>query len=341
MPAPTPAGDPPGRVVVVDDEPAIVEVAARVLEDAGFAVERAGDARTCLALTEVFELDAVLTDICMGAMDGFELIGALRARRPELRAVVMTAHDSYEMVRAALAAGAYDYLDKPLDRHAAIVATVARAVEATRLARRNARLLAELRGSNAKLAAANGRLVELNARLHRLAHTDPLTGLPNRRHLDATLARALARRAREPAPLAVALLDVDRFKAYNDRFGHDGGDRALRAVAAALRTCAAATDTVGRHGGEEFMAVLPGGPAGRARAWAERLRAVIEASTAGRTGDAGPLTVSLGVTELGAGDASADAASLLRAADAALYRAKEHGRNRVETAAPEAPRAAA
>ena len=139
----------------------------------------------------------------------------------------------------------------------------------------------------------------------------------------------------------MALVDVDRFKAYNDRFGHDGGDRALRAVAAALRTSATGADTVGRYGGEEFMAVLPGGPAGRARAWAERLRAVIEASTAGRTGDAGPLTVSMGVAELDAGDAPADAASLLRATDAALYRAKERGRNRVETAASEARRTAA
>ena len=326
----------PARVAVVDDEPAIVEIASHVLAEAGFEIERAYDAEGCLALLGTVELDAVLTDICMDSMDGFELIGAIGDRAPGLRTVVMTGHDTYEMVRRALAAGAYDYLDKPLDRHDAIVATVGRAVEATRLARHNDQLLGRLAASNAELAAANERLVELNGRLRLLAHTDALTGLHNRRHADAALARALERHARGRGTLAVALFDVDAFKAYNDRFGHDGGDRALREVARHLRHAASRGHTVARYGGEEFIAILPGSDLDDAVRWANEVRVEVERATAGASGEAGPLTLSAGVAALGASDRPGEPDAVLRAADAALYAAKAAGRNRVVGAGPDA-----
>ena len=315
-----------GLVAVVDDEPAIVEVAAAVLAAAGFETVRADSASRCLALLERFELDAVLSDIRMDGMDGFALIEAIRQRVPALRTVVMTGHDTYEMVRSALAAGAYDYLDKPLDRHEELVATVERAVDATRLARNNARLLDRLAAKNAELAAANEELVTLNRRLRTLAHTDALTGLANRRRVDATLARTAAD---TDAPLSIALIDVDHFKRYNDRHGHAEGDRALRAVAQVLRAAGRAGDLIGRYGGEEFIALLPGTAEAAALDWAKALR---EAVARTRLGGGESVTVSVGVATRAAGQTGAGTDEMLRAADAALYAAKADGRDRVRTA---------
>ena len=168
------------------------------------------------------------------------------------------------------------------------------------------------------------------ARLDALARTDPLTGLANRRafleHAQAFLSAA----ARSGAPLALLLLDIDRFKAVNDRFGHGAGDAVLRAVAAALRGAIRVEDLPVRWGGEEFAVLLPGTDLPAAVALAERLRAAVRDGVPHPAG--GRVTVSIGAARLGLGppDAALDAA--LRIADAALYRAKASGRDRVEAA---------
>ena len=168
------------------------------------------------------------------------------------------------------------------------------------------------------------------ARLDALARTGPLTGLANRRafleHAQAFLSAA----ARSGAPLALLLLGIDRFKAVNDRFGHDAGDAVLRAVAAALRGAIRVGDLPVRWGSEEFAVLLPGTDLPAAVALAERLRAAVRDGVPHPAG--GRVTVSIGAARLGPGppDAALDAA--LRIADAALYRAKASGRDRVEAA---------
>jgi diguanylate cyclase (GGDEF)-like protein len=171
------------------------------------------------------------------------------------------------------------------------------------------------------------------------ARHDPLTGLANRRRLEETAAKLWANQSAHVSPISVVLYDVDRFKAFNDLYGHQAGDDCLRRVAAcALTEIGAEDDVAGRYGGEEFILLLPRTPLDEARRVAERLRAAVAALHIPHAGGeaAGIVTASFGV-------ASADSVQrsfedLTAAADAALYRAKGAGRNRVFAAAPAPPK---
>jgi len=159
--------------------------------------------------------------------------------------------------------------------------------------------------------------------MHTLAHTDALTGLANRRAAQEVLLREVARAARYQRELALLMLDLDRFKLLNDGFGHPVGDRVLVALAERLRAHVRASDLVARWGGEEFVVVAPETSAASARQLAEQLRAQV-----GRDPflDGHRLTVSIGVASYREGD---DVEALVARSDAALYRAKAGGRNRV------------
>ncbi len=164
--------------------------------------------------------------------------------------------------------------------------------------------------------------------LHRLATTDLLTGLPNRRHFLERLDQELARLRRFGTPAALLMLDIDHFKQVNDRHGHAMGDQALRHFASLGSASLRKIDLLGRLGGEEFAALLPGTDAAGAQLLAERLRQTIAASPCLWNGVRLEITVSIGVTLLQACDPDCDRP--LARADAALYRAKQCGRNRVE-----------
>ncbi len=165
----------------------------------------------------------------------------------------------------------------------------------------------------------------LRRRFEELALTDPLTGLPNRRCFFER-AEWLSRHATDNRlPAAVLMMDLDHFSKINQRFGHHGGDRALAAFAAAVRAELRAHDLVGRYGGEEFCALLRGADDQEARRIAERLRAAVAALSIDVDGQALRFTVSIGVAPL----ADVDLPATMRRADAALYRAKDRGRNQV------------
>ena len=167
----------------------------------------------------------------------------------------------------------------------------------------------------AAIAIQRGQML---ARLERVARTDELTGLLNRRAWDEQLARELARAARTNGPLCIAMLDLDHFKSYNDRFGHQAGDRVLKEAAAQWETRLRKTDVLARYGGEEFALALPDEGIAEARATLERLR---EATPMDQRVSAG----------LVCWDGAEDADGLMARADAALYDAKHRGRDRVET----------
>ncbi|MES9957889.1 MAG: HDOD domain-containing protein [Sedimenticola sp.] len=160
------------------------------------------------------------------------------------------------------------------------------------------------------------------------ARVDALTGLPNRAELDDVLEREVSRARRERRQLAAAMLDIDHFKRFNDTFGHAAGDTILKIIGKALRQTTREGNFVGRYGGEEFTAILPGVSRDQAFNYCERLRRAIEkiGRLLERRFPDHPLTVSIGVAVLEEGD---DAPSLLGRADEALYRAKQSGRNRV------------
>ncbi|WP_374312887.1 diguanylate cyclase [Dongia sp.] len=173
-------------------------------------------------------------------------------------------------------------------------------------------------------------LKSVNAQLEELAQSDGLTGLLNRRAMDQFLAEELGRCARGLGPTSILLIDVDKFKIYNDTYGHLAGDECLRQVAQCLKeSVKRTTDRVARYGGEEFAAILSGTEQRDAEAIAEQLRHNLQQRAIEHQGNLPQVvTVSIGVATIAPGTAS-DMASIIKAADEALYQAKELGRNRV------------
>jgi diguanylate cyclase (GGDEF)-like protein len=162
--------------------------------------------------------------------------------------------------------------------------------------------------------------------LRHLAMYDPLTELFNRRAFMELAAREIARARRSGLPFAVLMMDLDHFKRVNDRYGHPTGDRVLAGFAAVLGSCLRTEDLVGRYGGEEFCAFLPGTEEAEARGVAERIRTLTAERNLGELPK--PITVSIGVS-LCTCTASCDLERAIGRADQALYRAKKSGRNRV------------
>ena len=202
------------------------------------------------------------------------------------------------------------------------------------------RLQNEIAASNQaleeKVLQRTAELEAANRRLQAQSATDGLTGLANRRKFDQEWDQEWSRAARQGLPLAVAMVDVDQFKAYNDHYGHPAGDVCLKLIAQTLSHAAQRSgELAARYGGEEFVIILPGLTAVEAAAAMERVRDAVQALGLPhvRAAVAGVVTISVGVAAC-LPRPGMDAASLLQAADAAMYRAKAGGRNRVELAPP-------
>lgn len=198
--------------------------------------------------------------------------------------------------------------------------------EVVELSRESARKGQALARALAEVEEKNKALEQAYVRITELARTDPLTGVCNRRHFDEMFTTESARARRQQLKLTVVMIDLDHFKSVNDRYGHGVGDAVLVAVASALKTHSRPYDIVARFGGEEFVLLLPGTTLDGGVECAERLRLVIAAMTV----ESYPhrITASLGIAMLAEAE---DRHSVLARADAALYRAKQGGRNRVET----------
>ena len=201
-------------------------------------------------------------------------------------------------------------------------------------ARHRSRQLAQTAADSIGLSLANLRLRES---LQALSLRDPLTGLYNRRFMEEALAREISRATRAGKPLTVAMLDLDHFKHFNDNHGHDAGDAVLQAFAQLLTGFRQGSDLACRYGGEEFLMILPGADAEHAASRLEDLRQALARLNVAHGGSALPaITVSIGLA--GCVAHRLRSAELIKAADEALYRAKELGRNRIEIApAPQPP----
>ena len=228
--------------------------------------------------------------------------------------------------------------DLALHRPAAAEATLAVKVENAGDAARIAEMEAHIRVLRWQVIALSTALIVLlvllglrrlykKRRLHILSLTDELTRLPNRKHILTFLGDQAKVAYEEEQPISIIIFDIDHFKTVNDKYGHNGGDIALKTVANIGNQALRRGDRVGRVGGEEFLVVLPGTDHKSAMEIAERLRRSVEVTEFGNSLSGLRLTISLGVSEWNSGHESIDA--LVKRADKALYEAKSGGRNRV------------
>jgi len=303
---------PAARILIVDDDPASIQIMARALRSV-CQCEFALSGPRALERLAADELPAlILLDALMPEMDGHTLFRTLHAnpRLMDIPVIFVTASQDPDSEAHALEAGAADFIAKPI----------------------NPPVLRLRVGLQLKLRERERALRDSEARFERLAHYDPLTGLPNRLLLPDRLRQAMAQTKRRGKLLAVVYLDLDGFKEINDRHGHAVGDQLLVALADQLKQTLREGDTVARLGGDEFVAVLIDLEARAARV--SPLKRLLAAAAAPiRLGDTrlGDLVVqvsaSLGVTFYPQ-QSEVDADQLLRQADQAMYQAKLAGKNR-------------
>jgi two-component system, cell cycle response regulator len=303
------------RILVVDDNPDNVEIIDARLSSRGFMVETATNGEEALARVQENPPHLILLDVMMPVMDGYEVSRRIKGSDtlPFIPIILVTARDSTQDKVEGLDAGADDYLTKPIN----FPELEARVRSMLRIKA----LQDELDDKNRELEAAN-------RKLRKLSITDGLTGLFNHRHMHEQLHEEFERSRRSEDPIAVLMMDLDRFKQVNDTYGHPTGDVILYETARILRDSAREIDMIGRYGGEEFMAILPGTDESEAARFAERVRQRVADHVYRDESTEVQMTTSAGVASYPG--ASVDAPDdLIKFADQALYQAKESGRNRI------------
>ncbi len=303
------------RILIVDDHEDNVELLRARLESWGYAAESAMDGFEALRKVEQSPPDLILLDVMMPEIDGIEVARRIKGnpQLPFIPIIMQTALDATENKVEGLEAGADDYITKPID-----------------FAELKARLTSMLRIKRLQeeLEERERQLLEANERLKHMSQTDGLTGLDNRRHLEERLMEMFEHSKRLSEPFSCVMCDLDRFKSVNDTYGHQAGDAVLKQFARILTEEVREIDRVGRYGGEEFMLLLPGTVLDAGVTFAERVRKQVEANTFTFEGTSIRRTASFGVSAW-PHPRIANCEALMRAADDALYVAKETGRNRV------------
>jgi two-component system cell cycle response regulator len=297
-----------GRVLIVDDRPSSYERIVTTLS-AEHTVDVEPNPNEALFRSAEGNYDLVLVSLNLQEFDGLRLCSQIRSleRTRNLPILALAESDSTAKLARGLEIGVNDYLVRPIDKN---------------------EMLARVR-TQIKKKRYTERLRDNMQMSIELAITDGLTGLFNRRYMETHLGTLVDQSAARGKPITVLVLDIDYFKAINDSYGHDAGDDVLREFSLRIRKATRNIDLACRYGGEEFVIVMPETDMAVATAVAERLRRRIATEPFAIQKGARHLevTISIGIAALsGVGD---DAATILKRADQALYRAKRDGRNRV------------
>lgn len=291
-------------MLIVDDQPTNLHVAHQVL-DPDCEVSVSTDSRDVLDLCRREAPDLVLLDIQMPHLDGFEVCKQLKAtdETRDIPVIFLTSSDAVEDETRGLDVGAVDFISKPINP------AVLRARVKTHLT-----------------------LKSQSDRLREMVFVDGLTGVANRRHFDERFGLEWRACRRSRVPLGLILIDIDHFKAYNDHYGHQGGDEALQAVAQTLRSAMRRPrDFVARYGGEEFVCLIPDSDADATLRTAEYLLNQVQGVGIphDRSEVSSIVTISAGVVSQ-VPKSDVEPGALLQLADARLYAAKRKGRARVD-----------
>lgn len=307
------------NILIVDDREISVRSVKKSLQTAGYSnIRHAFEAQRALAMHADSPADVILADWMMPGMDGLELTKEIRhldeLRKHYTAVILFTAKEGTEPLVEAFEQGVDDYLRKPIDERE----LAARVYAASRIAARHNTALQTMQV-----------LQRDNQRLQELAISDPLTGLGNRRYMQAHLEALLAETKARGGVASCSLVDIDNFKTINDRFGHPVGDEVLIGFGQRLKWSVRPTDVVTRIGGEEFAIIMHHpDPSKFSPMIFERIRRTISQHPIATTEGDIPLTASIGVACYSV-DNELSLDGLVKMADDHLYQAKQQGRNRV------------
>jgi len=289
-------------ILIVDDEAAGIMALTNMLSQ-DYMIYAGKSGQDAIGLAKEYQPDVILLDIVMPEMNGYETLAKLKNDEDTqpIPVIFVTGLNNTEDEEKGLILGASDYISKPFS------------------------------DTIAKLRVRNQiKIVNQLRMINHLSTTDQLTGIPNRRSFNLQVDKEWSRNMRDKKPLSLMILDIDRFKAFNDTYGHQQGDEVLRIIAVALKdSLRRSSDFAARWGGEEFVILLPNTDMNGALVNAERIRENIEqTSITISNGRSVGLTVSIGVATI-IPMQELNQSELISQADRALYTAKEKGRNMV------------
>jgi diguanylate cyclase (GGDEF)-like protein len=301
-------------ILIVDDIKENLDSLEAILRGVGYKTACASRGKEALEKVKILIPDLILLDLIMPDISGLSVCGQLKAdtKLAEIPVIFLTAHQEKEKLLDAFDKGAVDYVTKPFDMFELLA---------------RVRTHLEIKSKQEELKKAlidRGNLVK---ELEELAITDPLTGIWNRRYLYKQAEMEFQRAQRYQQAFSILMIDIDRFKRINDSYGHTVGDTVLQALVPSVTNSLRKTDSFGRFGGEEFLLLLPETDLDTAIIIAERIRRNIENLIIAYREIKVSITVSIGVSSYRIDDNTVEL--IIQRADAALYQAKNQGRNLV------------
>lgn len=294
-------------ILIVDDVRLNRQLVESILTRYGYITKVADTGKNAIEIVKTSKIDLVILDLLMPEINGLEVCEIIKTKLKiaDLPIIFLTASNEKEHLLQAFKLGAVDYIYKPFN-----------ALE----------LLARVK-NHLELKHTRDQLKQALIEIEKIAATDALTGVANRRQIISLAEREFTRVRRHQDDFSVFIMDIDHFKSINDTYGHDVGDIAIINVAKTTKNCVRNEDIFGRFGGEEFVAFLPSTNLEGALVLAERIRESISKDKLTIDGNNIIITVSIGVAIYRKTDANIDA--MLKRADQALFKAKNLGRNRV------------
>lgn len=292
------------HILIVDDDKSIRDSMHEFIQLSGFQSSIAGSAEEALKILKENRIQVVITDILLPGMDGLALTDMIK-KQEDIDVIVMTGYSGDYSYEEAISKGASDFVFKP--------------VKFEELLLRLKRVLRERQLSQER--------VLMLERLKKLSITDGLTKLFNSRYFYSQLKGEIDRSNRYGHPLSLLLLDIDKFKEYNDTYGHLEGDKVLLQLGQTIKSCLRKMDSAYRYGGEEFTVILPETIGEEAETVAHRIRGAVQGERfIPSEGELVGITISIGVTQYAQEE---DVAAFVQRADKAMYLSKQAGRNRV------------